>query len=407
MAAYSLFRYLEALHHRIRELEQACRQADVAMPASQVEDSSTSVRESAALPITDGIPSPLNPSHENPAGAEDDVNTSRTLQGADTHTGLGGIPSSRPRGEYAASYSALAFNSPHTDLYPSPTPFDPRSTVTGMGAVDAVRERERPPNQVNDYFGSSSTASLIRHLTQNPARGFDHPAAPNTPTQPPAGSATPTRGGELPSLIQEDWTRSRLRVDNFFLPPRDLADHLLERFWDRIYCIYPFFDRGSFQNAYENLWVPRNEPGKNLSEQDIGLGNRLNSGNTSIVFICALNIVFALGCHFADIPVAEREPLAHTFFLRSKQHIGLDMLDLRNVGVVQTLLIVALYLQSTPYPHRCWNSIGVACRLAQGLGMHEAQMYALKGPLEQEIHRRTWHGCVMMDKYVSQMPWSI
>jgi hypothetical protein len=184
------------------------------------------------------------------------------------------------------------------------------------------------------------------------------------------------------------------------LPPRDLADHLLERFWDRVYCLYPFFDRTSFQDAYDNLWLPRSQPGKSLSEFDIGLGSKADSGPRSLVFVCALNIIFALGCYFADdIPVTEREAVSYTFFLRAKQHIGLDMMDVRTIGVVQTLLVVALYLQSTPYPHRCWNSIGVASRIAQGIGLHEAQLYEQKSPLEQEIQRRTWHGCVMMDMY--------
>ncbi|KAG2412987.1 hypothetical protein HFD88_010546 [Aspergillus terreus] len=112
-------------------------------------------------------------------------------------------------------------------------------------------------------------------------------------------------------------------------------------------------------------------------------------------------MIFALGCHFADIPDHEREAVAHTFFVRAKKFIGLDMLDIRTVGTVQTLLLTVLFLQSTPYPHRCWQSIGVACRLAQGLGLHEAQPDESQHPLEREIHRRTWHGCVMMDTFVS------
>lgn len=178
-----------------------------------------------------------------------------------------------------------------------------------------------------------------------------------------------------------------------------MADHLLDCFWDRVYCLYPFFDHPSFQDAYEDLWMPGSQPSqkKHLSPLNIGLGNVSNSGTHSTVFVCALNMIFAIGCHFADIPVVEREAVAHSFFQRAKQHIGLDMLDIRTIGVVQTLLVTTLYLQSTPYPHRCWNLIGVACRLAQGLGLHEAKQYEFKDVLEQEIQRRTWHGCVMMD----------
>lgn len=133
----------------------------------------------------------------------------------------------------------------------------------------------------------------------------------------------------------------------------------------------------------------------------VPLGSKANSGSRSIVFACALNIIFALGCHFADIPVSDREAAEHTLFLRSKQYIGLDMLDFRTIGVIQTLLIVALYLQSTPYPNRCWYSIGMACRAGLGLGLHDSQLYENRSPFEQDFQRRTWHGCVMMDTCAS------
>lgn len=197
------------------------------------------------------------------------------------------------------------------------------------------------------------------------------------------------------------WRAPRFPVDGFLLPPRELADHLLDCFWDRVYCLYPFFDRTSFQNAYDNLWISRSQPAKPLSEIDIGLGSKANSGSRSIVFACALNIIFTLGCHSADIPVSDREATAHIFFLRSKPYIGLDMLDVRTIGVVQTLLIVALYLQSTPCPNRCWYSIGVACRTGLGLGLHDSQLYENRSPFEQDFQRRTWHGCVMMDTCAS------
>lgn len=284
-----------------------------------------------------------------------------------------------------------------TDHICVPSPFhgEAESDITGMGSIatGSVDESQQTTSNGRDYYGNSSTASLIRLLNwQNGSRQSAQAVrseplsrCPDRPSLAKLASA----GSSGPSRFQH--------VDDYLLPPRDMADHLLDCFWDRVYCLYPFFDWAAFQNAYENLWTSQSQRGRELSKLNIGLGNTSTSGTGSIVFSCALNIIFAIGCHFADIPVVEREAVAHSFFLRSKQHIGLDMLDIRSIGVVQTLLITALYLQSTPYPHRCWNSIGVACRLAQGLGLHEAEQYQFKDPLEQEIQRRTWHGCVMMD----------
>ncbi|QMW36524.1 hypothetical protein G4B84_012053, partial [Aspergillus flavus NRRL3357] len=222
------------------------------------------------------------------------------------------------------------------------------------------------PKQLNKFFGSPPTACLIRLLTQG-------------------------------SLLRDiPYGPTHAHLDGSLLPPRDLADHLLGCFWDRVYCLYPFFDRSSVQDAYEGLWVSDTKDNK-PSELNIGLGGRSDSGRQSPVFICALNIMFALGCHFADLSVPDRNAIAHTFFLRAKQNIGLDLLEIRTFGAVQTLLLASLYLQSIPDSHKSCDLVGVACRIAQGLGFHETQPDSFKDPLEMEVQRRTWHGCVMMN----------
>ncbi|KAE8375264.1 fungal-specific transcription factor domain-containing protein [Aspergillus bertholletiae] len=226
----------------------------------------------------------------------------------------------------------------------------------------------KPPNMI---LGSPSSACLIRLLTQ----------------------------GRLLRDIPYGPTHAHL--DGSLLPPRDLADHLLSCFWDRVYCLYPFCDRPSVQDAYEALWMSGNIVDKKSSELNIGLGGRSDSGRESPVFICALNIIFALGCHFADISVPDRNAIAHTFFLRAKHNIGLDLLEIHTVGAVQTLLLASLYLQSIPDPHKSWDLAGVACRIAQGLRLHEDRPDSSQDPLELEMQRRTWHGCIMMNTIVS------
>lgn len=274
----------------------------------------------------------------------------------------------------------------------SSCPFESPSNVTAMGAMTGVDDNEYYPNQSAEYFGSSSTASLMSLLSRNHEKQSRHAWVSRR-----QGPLNPTLNGQ--DLNQS--SLSAMQLEDLLLPPRALADHLLACFWDRVYCLYPFFDRRSFQNAYENLWISRNHGAHELSNLNIGIGDRVNSGSRSVVFSCALNAIFALGCHFSDIPIEQREAVAHQFFLRAKHHIGLDMIDIQSIGVVQALLIVALFLQSTGYPHRCWSSIGMACRLALGFGLHEPHMWETKHPLEQEIQRRTWYGCVMMDMTVS------
>lgn len=268
--------------------------------------------------------------------------------------------------------------------------FELTSNITAMGAISAPEDDERARSPDAEYYGSSSTVEFMRlarkSIKQHRTAEIDRHA--NRPHPELNTSA----------IIREACTPStRFAFEDTPLPPRALADHLLECFWDHVFCLYPFFHRPSFQDAYENLWVPHRQLLRKLTRSDIGLGSIWASDLQSPVFQSSLNIIFALGCHFADVSETQRQALSHTFFLRGKTHIGLDLLDVKSIGVVQSLLLTTLYLQSTPYPNRCWISIGVACRLAQGLGLHQAIGSITKDPLELEIRRCTWYGCVTMD----------
>ncbi|KAJ5233015.1 hypothetical protein N7468_005971 [Penicillium chermesinum] len=249
-----------------------------------------------------------------------------------------------------------------------------------MGAISAADDGEGVNSPSEQYYGNSSAASFMRLARDSmPIRSYMQ-ALKNADNSNPSA---PSFDSGLWRDLNPSAANSEFQFNDFSLPPRNLADHLLECFWERFYCLYPFFHRPSFEQAYESLWGAAKWPRTELPELNIGLGGSYDSGPQSIVFHCALNAIFALGCHFSDIPIREREAQAYSF------------------SFVQTLLIIALLLQSTPYSNRCWNAIGLACRVAQGLGLHEATAQRNHKPLEQEIRRRTWYGCVMMDMIVS------
>ena len=248
-------------------------------------------------------------------------------------------------------------------------------------AGDAHLYTHSPP----EYFGHSSAASFMQQACLDPAGGV-HPSTSHYL----AFAAEQCAAGTQSS--------AQLQLRNAVLPPRPLADHLLEAFWDRIFCQYPFFHRKSFERQYERLWAPSTAlPADTLSSAAVGLGGSPETPGNLMVFHCALNAIFALGCHFSSFPAADREPLAFSFFLRAKAFIGLDLLEVNSIGVVQSLLLTSLCLQSTPFPSRCWNAVGVACRVAQGLGLHTEVGDSSRDALGIDIRRRTWHGCVHMD----------
>lgn len=351
-------------------MEEACSKAGISVPpvSTQCESKDPVVSETDRAITVETAPSSLD-------GAAQTVNES--CYGTSPTTSTSG------------SSSLQDFNSPQT------IGFDPHRNGTAMGAISAAEDAGSRVSPQEEYYGSSSAASLMRLACES------IPIKDGSPRRGNGHYCETSRPDGIHRLLQGiAGSSSRFQYDDFSLPPRPLADHLLDCFWKRVYCLYPFFHWPSFHKAYENLWCNTQEQAE-LSELNIGLGSAFDSNANPLVLYNALNIMFALGCHFSNGLGPEREQLARSFFHRSERLVCLTFLDIGSIGVVQVLLIVALYLQSTSYTGRCWFSIGIACRIAQGLGLHEATVQDSFTLLETEIRRRTWHGCVIIDLIVS------
>lgn len=183
-------------------------------------------------------------------------------------------------------------------------------------------------------------------------------------------------------------------VDPISLPDRHFTDALFSCFWDFIHPVFPILHRPSFVTAYEYLW-----------QQVIPAAYHYKKTNDDIVFHATLNMVLALGCQRSDqIPSAQRNQFADSFYRRSHRLISIETLDFSSLQIVQLLLLRAIYLHYTTYADRCWNMVGVAMRVAQGLGLHLEQTVSSKNQLKREMRRRVWHNCVTLDRY---LPWHL
>ncbi|KAE8422336.1 fungal-specific transcription factor domain-containing protein [Aspergillus pseudocaelatus] len=368
--------YLHALHQRIKDLEDICSRAGVVVHNPSTPPSGLplgSAGDGETLP--QGASLSLAPRHSDHEAMGQNPTPVSSNPGLAPECILPGIQRERDKS------NTRSVEEDDTDIYESPLFDEAEGDITGMGQIilsGAGGEEHRGSTRLQ-FYGTSSTASLMRFAWQRiPSR--------------PIGSLAETRYSRLHD------TTDKFEINDFLLPPRSFADQLVKHFFDKVFILYPFFHRPSFEVAYRNLWRAEDEPIITApTALQIGLGSSAESGPKSIVFQCALNLIFALGCQFADIPPQEAKAVANSFFLRAKRFIGLDFLDINTLGVVQTLLITGLFLQSSPYPSRCWHSVGNACRVAVVIGLHRSDILATLSPLESEIRKRTWHGCVMMD----------
>ena len=168
-------------------------------------------------------------------------------------------------------------------------------------------------------------------------------------------------------------------VDALVLPPRRTADHLVDLYFKYVHTLFPWLHEPSFRAQYEGLWMAQSDP----ATEDEPL------------FYCLLNLVLALGCQFSTLFESSIHS-GDTFFNRAKRLLGFSIFDVGTLKMVQALLLMGTYLQSTNQPNRCWNVLGMGIRVAQGLGLH---IEPSGGDLvERETRRRVWWGCVLMDR---------
>lgn len=134
--------------------------------------------------------------------------------------------------------------------------------VTAMGTTTSEDDIGQSRNLSDAFYGSSSAASFLKEAcsTINPqlaGDGYGNPQA--TTAKPP-----PFYSG----------------IETFVLPPRPLADHLIERYFQRVYYLYPIFDKEAFDHAYKSLWLPRGQNTHTDTYKDLGIGE----DSTTIAF---------------------------------------------------------------------------------------------------------------------------
>ncbi|KAF5002531.1 hypothetical protein FGRMN_296 [Fusarium graminum] len=253
------------------------------------------------------------------------------------------------------------------------------SPVSAMGATTHLQSSTLNRRE-DEFFGQSSVHSLLRQVPQS------HSQSGNTDI----GSL----GHDASSLT----TASSLLAAEFALPPRQVADTLLNQYFDNVHIFYPWTHSTSFKKRYESLWSSDGYPGPRMFQGhsgDVGLGGDQCSASS---FFCALNAMFGLGCEFSDFP--HKESASAMFNSRMRALLQVDILDKGDLSHVQALLLVGHYSLSGENPIQCYNIIGLACRIAVGLGLHTERHAGQRSAMENEVRRRVWYGCLQMEMIV-------
>ncbi|KFG78220.1 putative transcriptional regulatory protein [Metarhizium anisopliae] len=180
-------------------------------------------------------------------------------------------------------------------------------------------------------------------------------------------------------------------TSSMVVPRRATADDLIDCYERFVYPLFPILHLPSFRASYMCLWEPeRPGPWETLTME--------------ATFYATLNIVFALGCiNNSNVEPHLKLRTAESFYRRARTLMPLDALDSPSLEVVQYLLLTTHYLSFTKYSHRCGNTLAVAIRVSQTLGLHVDKESSSKSQLRREMSRRVWHLCITMERLLSSL----
>lgn len=194
------------------------------------------------------------------------------------------------------------------------------------------------------YFGDSSIYAFISIV--RPTNG----SSAGSPTT--AATLKHCHVTSSPSSCVQQLDRARHGTadvnDCLALPQRYLADRLVDAYFLYVHSLLPFIHEPTFRAKYERTW--RSGPD--------GIGNH------HLSWLGVLNLIFAYGCEFVDLPPDRARTSALRFFSRAKTILFSEVFRSGSLETVQTLLLMSHYLQSTNELNKCWSVVGLCIRMA-------------------------------------------
>ena len=183
-------------------------------------------------------------------------------------------------------------------------------------------------------------------------------------------------GNEIPRR-QLRTGHDQLLMDALTLPEPVLADELVQAYFDHVNPGYPIVDEDLFMAQYRNR-DPADPPP-----------------------ILLLQTILLVGAHVTR-PKAERDALKDIFFRRAKWLFDSRIERNRDI-LVQAALLMTWHSDGADddVAANAHYWVGVAARIATGLGMHRNPVSSRFVSRDRRMWRRLWHILVQFDVMVS------
>lgn len=159
-----------------------------------------------------------------------------------------------------------------------------------------------------------------------------------------------------------------------FLPTREIADALVDAYFDKVHPNYMLFHRGTFQLRYESMW---NEANKPIRDLDAG-------------WICCAFMIFVFGAQALEHHDQQQSLQLQRRYVALVQSRVHQLISTSCLVNVQAILLLQLHQHNVSERNTAWMLLGCASRMAIAIGMHRDGATGGFDSIEREVRRRVW-----------------
>lgn len=168
-------------------------------------------------------------------------------------------------------------------------------------------------------------------------------------------------------------------LSSFYQPPVSFAltslsqlEPFVDAYFQLYHCSYPIVHEATFRAQFMEV-IPR------------------PSGHAwqVLLFVIATLGAFTTATKPTDVDVG--------LFEEAKVRLSIDVLETGNLLLVQALALVSNYLQKRNKPNSGYNYMGLARRIAMGIGLHKEFRTWEASLLTIEMRRRCWYCLYIFD----------
>lgn len=156
-------------------------------------------------------------------------------------------------------------------------------------------------------------------------------------------------------------------------PNRHISDAMIDAYFRRYHLSYPIIHEATFRAQYaEVIPQPHGKCWQILAYTIASIGVYSSSDTAT-------------------------NTLDLDLFAHARSMLSFDHLELGNLTLVQALTLISNYQQKRDKPNSGYNYLGLAVRMATGLGLHKEFAGWKISPLQMEIRRRVWWSLCVFD----------